>query len=88
VAAPQSRPKPPGRTLELHPVKIQSRCLRLLGHFHNLNFTPRRVVAEFGVDHRLPVKVHVSGMSEARLSLITAKIGENPFVVTAYRHRL
>jgi hypothetical protein len=61
---------------------------RLLAHFHNLNVTPRRVVAEFGSDHRLHVQVHVSGLPEERLSLITAKIGQNPCVLNAYWHYL
>jgi len=61
---------------------------RLLGYFHNLNVTPHRVVAEFGLNHELYVKVDVSGLSEARMSLITAKIGENPCVLNAYWHHL
>jgi hypothetical protein len=61
---------------------------RLLGYFQNLNVTPRRVVAEFGVNHELHVKVDVSGMSEERMSLITAKVGQNPSVLNAYWHRL
>jgi hypothetical protein len=48
---------------------------RLLGHFHNLNVTPRRVVAEFGLMHELYVKVD-------------AKVGQNPCVLNAYWHRL
>jgi hypothetical protein len=61
---------------------------RLLGHFHNLNVTPRRVVAEFGLMHELYVKVDVSGLSEERMSLIAAKVGQNPCVLNAYWHRL
>jgi hypothetical protein len=61
---------------------------RLLGYFHNLNVTPRRVVAEFGMNHELYVKVDVSGMSEERMSRITAKVGQNPSVLNAYWHPL
>ena len=61
---------------------------RLLGHFHNLNVTPRRVVAEFDSNALLHVQVDVSGLSEKRLSLITAKVGQNPSVLKAYWHYL
>ena len=61
---------------------------RLLAHFHNLNVTPRRVVAEFGLHNELHVRVDVSGLSEERLSNITAKIGQNPCVLNAYWHYL
>jgi hypothetical protein len=61
---------------------------RLLGHFHNLNVTPRRVVAEFGSNALLHVQVDVSGLSEERLSLITAKVGQSPCVLNAYWHHL
>ena len=61
---------------------------RLLGHFHNLNLTPRRVLAEFGSDSHMHVKVDVSGLSEERLTLITAKVGQNPCVLNAYWHYL
>ena len=56
---------------------------RLLAHFHNLNVTPRRVVAEFGLHNELHVRVDVSGLSD-----ITAKIGQNPCVLNAYWHYL
>ena len=61
---------------------------RLLGHFHNLNVMPRRVVAEFGSNSQLHVTVDVSGLSEERLTLITAKVGQNPSVLNAYWHYL
>jgi hypothetical protein len=61
---------------------------RLLGHFQTLNVTPRRVIAEFGLNRQLHVKVDVAGLSEQRLSLITAKIGQNPCVLNAYWHHL
>jgi hypothetical protein len=61
---------------------------RVLGYFGNLNLTPRRVVAEFASNQQLHVKVDVSGLSEARLTLITARVGENPCVLNAYWHYL
>jgi hypothetical protein len=61
---------------------------RVLGHFHNLNVTPRRVVAEFGSNNLLHVSVDISGMSEERLTLITAKVGQNPSVLNAFWHHL
>lgn len=61
---------------------------RLLGQFQNLNVTPRRVIAEFGTNAILHVKVDVSGLSEERLTLIAAKTGQNPCVLNAYWHHL
>jgi hypothetical protein len=87
-------------TAEEHPPTSALLCLRvstdgdlsvltrLLGHFHNLHVTPRRVVAEFGLNDELHVKLDVSGLSEERMSLITAKVGQNPSVLNAYWHRL
>jgi hypothetical protein len=65
-----------------------SALTRVVGYFQNLNVTPRRVVAEFGSNGELHVKVDVSGLSEARMNLITAKVGENPSVLNAYWHHL
>ena len=59
---------------------------RLLGPFQNLNIIPRRLVAEFSTTGLLHVLVDVSGVSEARLSLITAKIAESVPVINAYWH--
>jgi hypothetical protein len=61
---------------------------RLLGHFQNLNVTPRRVVAEFGSNAQLHLAIDVTGLSEERLTLITAKVGQNPCVLNAYWHYL
>jgi hypothetical protein len=61
---------------------------RLLGHFQNLNVTPRRVVAEFSSNALLHLAIDVSGLSEERLTLITAKVGQNPCVLNAYWHYL
>ena len=61
---------------------------RLLGHFQNLNVTPRRVVAEFGSNALLHLAIDVTGLSEERLTLITAKVGQNPCVLNAYWHYL
>jgi hypothetical protein len=61
---------------------------RILAYFQNLNVTPRRVIAEFGTNAVLHVQVDVSGLSEERLTLITAKTGQNPSVLNAYWHYL
>jgi hypothetical protein len=42
---------------------------RLLGYFHNLNVTPHRLVAEFGLNHELYVKVDVSGQGPSDCTL-------------------
>jgi prephenate dehydratase len=61
---------------------------RLLGYFQNLNITPRRIEAEFGTTGLTHIQIDVCGMSEARLSLIAAKITQHVPVVNAYWHRL
>jgi hypothetical protein len=61
---------------------------RLLGQFQNLNVTPRQVMAEFGTRALMHLSIDVSGLSEERLSLITAKAGQNPSVLNAYWHHL
>jgi prephenate dehydratase len=61
---------------------------RLLGHFQNLNITPRRIEAEFATTGLMHVQIDVCGMSEARLTLIAAKIAQHVPVVNVYWHRL
>jgi hypothetical protein len=61
---------------------------RLLGQFQNLNVTPRQVRAESGLHARMYLSIDVCGMTEERLSMITAKIGQNPCVLNAYWHYL
>jgi hypothetical protein len=61
---------------------------RLLGYLHNLNHTPRRVSAEFGIHGHMYLEIDVCGLPEGRVSLITAKIGQAPSVLTAYWYRL
>jgi hypothetical protein len=60
---------------------------RVLERFQNLNVLPRRVVAEFGATDLLHIHVDVVGVSEERLTLIAAKIGETASVLSAYWHR-
>ena len=60
---------------------------RVLERFVNLNLTPRRVVAEWGVNDILHVQVDVAGLSEERVSLITAKLDQVPSILRAYWHR-
>jgi len=60
---------------------------RVLERFQNLNVTPRRVVAEWGINATLHVQVDIAGLSEERVSLIAAKLGQVPSIVNAYWHR-
>lgn len=59
---------------------------RLLGLFQNLNITPQRVVAEFGINALMHLGIDLSGFPEERLSLIAAKISQIPCVLNAYWH--
>ncbi len=61
---------------------------RVLGHFQNLNLTPRSVRAEFGATALLHLAVDVCGMPRERLTVIAAKIGQMPCVLNAYWHEL
>jgi hypothetical protein len=64
---------------------------RILAQFHNLNLTPRRVVAEFGsaaAAGMLFFEIQVCGLPEERLSIITAKVGQFVAVRQAYWHYL
>jgi hypothetical protein len=61
---------------------------RVLERFHNLNVLPRRVTGELGTDGTLHIQVDVFGLTEERLTLIAAKIGQVPSVVSAYWHRV
>ena len=59
---------------------------RLLGHLQNLNITPRRVVAEFGINALMHLQIDVLGLPTERLDLMAAKAGQMPCVVRAYWH--
>ncbi len=61
---------------------------RVVSFFQTLNVVPRRVLAEFGSDETLHIRVDVAGLPEYRLSLIAAKIGEIPAIENAYWHHL
>lgn len=61
---------------------------RILTPFQGLNVVPRRVTAELGTGGTLHVRVDVTGLSEGRLSLIAAKVGQLPCVGNAYWHWL
>jgi hypothetical protein len=61
---------------------------RLLSYFQNINIMPRRVVAEFATTGLVHVHIDVSGLSESRLSLITAKIAQHVPVINAFWHWL
>jgi len=61
---------------------------RLLGYFQNLNVTPRQVHAEFGIQALMHISVDVFGMPVERVTLVTAKIGQTPCVLSAHWHYL
>jgi hypothetical protein len=61
---------------------------RVLEHFQNLNTLPRRVVAEFGIHDTLHIQVDICGLTEERLTLIAAKIGQATSIVSAHWHRV
>jgi hypothetical protein len=60
---------------------------RVLERFQNLNLTPRRVLAEWGINETLYVQVDIAGLSEERVSLIAAKLAQVPSIINAYWHR-
>jgi hypothetical protein len=58
--------------------------VRVLQQFQNLNFVPRRVVAECSTVGVFHVSVDIFGMTEERMTLVTAKINEMTCVHNAY----
>jgi len=60
--------------------------MRVLERFQNLGGLPRRVVAEFTSSDSLSIQLDVTGLEEARLTLIAAKLGQLPCVSHAYWH--
>jgi hypothetical protein len=60
---------------------------RLLAYFQQLNVLPRRVIAEFGSEELLHVRIDLAGVSEARLSVLAARMDQIPTVIRAYWHR-
>lgn len=61
---------------------------RVVSFFQTLNIVPRRVLAEFGINDMLHIRVNVAGLTEHSLSVITAKVGQIPSIENAYWHRL
>ena len=61
---------------------------RVLHYFQNLNFIPRRVVAECSTCCELHIRVDVFGMTEQRLEAITRRAAQLPGVLRAHWHRL
>ena len=61
---------------------------RVLERFQCLNVVPRRVIGEFGTNGVFHIQVDVFGLTEERLTLIAAKIGQVPSIVSAYWHRV
>jgi len=60
---------------------------RVLERFQNLNITPRKVIAEWGINDTLHVQVDVAGLPEDRVNLIAAKLSQVPSILNAYWHR-
>ena len=56
----------------------------LLARFHNLNLTPRKVVAEFNCNGQLHVEIDVAALPEATVRLIVAKIRQIPCILDAH----
>lgn len=61
---------------------------RVIERFQNLNFVPRRVIAEFGTDDKIHIQVDVCGMPEAQLTLIAQKVAHSTSIIGAHWHRL
>lgn len=61
---------------------------RILGHLQNINVTPRHVAVDFSHTGRLSLRLDVCGLSEERLTLIAARIGQFVPVANAYWARL
>lgn len=61
---------------------------RVVSYFQTLNIVPWRVLADFGTNEVLHIRVDVAGLTEHRLSVIAAKIRQIPSVENAYWHRL
>ena len=59
---------------------------RVLESFQNLNVLPRRVIAELGTTGMFHVQVDIAGLSEDTLTLVAAKLGQVPSIVSAYWH--
>jgi hypothetical protein len=62
--------------------------VRVLERLQNLNVTPRRVIAEASSADRLYIEVDIVGLSEGRVSLIAAKVGQDACVFNAYWHHV
>ena len=59
---------------------------RVLERFVNLDITPRCVHAEWGIQGVFHIEVDVAGLSEERMTLIAAKVGQATPVLNAYWH--
>jgi hypothetical protein len=59
---------------------------RVLERFQNLNIVPRRVVAEMSTGDILYIQVDIVGLTEERLTLITAKLNQSLSIRDAHWH--
>jgi hypothetical protein len=60
---------------------------RIIEKLVNLNFTPRRVIAEWGINDSLHVQVDIAGLPEERVNLIAEKLGQVPSIIHVHWHR-
>jgi hypothetical protein len=60
--------------------------IRVLQLFQQLNVVPHRVVAEAATTCQLHIEIHISSVSEERLSLIAAKATQMTTILNAYWH--
>jgi hypothetical protein len=61
---------------------------RVLERFQNLNVVPRRVIAECGIGDVLHIQVDLLGITEDRLTLITAKLNQGMNILCAHWHHV
>jgi hypothetical protein len=61
---------------------------RILGLLQNLNLLPRRIVAESGSGEVVHVQIDFGGVTEERISLLTAKVSQGIHVLNAFWHHI
>ena len=60
--------------------------MRVLERLTNLNIVPRRLVAESATNGVLQIQLHLSGLTEQTVRLITAKLAQVPCILNVYYH--
>jgi uncharacterized Zn finger protein len=54
--------------------------------FQNLNIVPQRVTAQVSTTQILHIRIDITGLSDERLTLIAAKLGQLSMVTHAFWH--